>query len=83
MPNRIADIKERIRISHHKPSRLPEDTTGLKTTLMLNLEARFGKDIEYLLVDGTLSQVADRLQLNKSTVWKWQKRLGLRNNGAN
>ena len=81
MPNRIADIKERIRISHHKPSRLPEDKTGLKTSLMLNIEARFNKPIEDLLVDGTLMKVADRLQIDKVTVWKWQKRLGLRDNG--
>ena len=80
MPDRIADIKERIRVAHNKPSRLPKDKTGLKTSLMLNIEARFGRSIEGLLVDGELTEVANRLELNKTTVWKWQKRLGLRDN---
>lgn len=47
-----------------------------KTAMMKWIEFREGKSIEELL-QGSLSECADRLGTNKSTISKWKKRLGL------
>lgn len=60
-----------------------EDTTvsppdGIKTLVMRQIEARFGRPIEELLMDGSLNQVASKLGIDFTTVSHWRERLELR-----
>ncbi len=54
----------------------PEDPN--KTLAMRLIEARLGRLIEDLLMEGSLKEVADLLGIKESTVSKWRLRLGLR-----
>lgn len=49
-----------------------------KTLAMRLLEIQFGEDIDALIKDGTIADVADYLGIEESTVSKWRLRLGLR-----
>lgn len=51
---------------------------GVKTLTMRQIEARFNRPIEDLLVEGNLNQVANRLGVDFTTVSRWRERLGLR-----
>jgi hypothetical protein len=57
------------------------DDNPLKTPLMRALEREHGQPLEKLLVDGSLSMVSEKLRVDTSTVSKWIKKLGLRENG--
>ena len=47
-----------------------------RTPMQLYLEEKYRLPIE-VLIRGPLSQVAERFQIDKSTVSKWRKKLGL------
>jgi len=49
-----------------------------KTLAMRLIEARLGRLIEDLLMEGSLKEVAVLLGIKESTVSKWRLRLGLR-----
>ncbi len=51
---------------------------GIKTLAMRQIEARFGRSIEELLMEGSLTQVATRLGIHFTTVSHWRERLVLR-----
>lgn len=46
-----------------------------KTSLMMMLERAFNSDIVYIVASGSLSEVANRTGLDKSTISKWRKRI--------
>lgn len=79
-------LEERGLIEHqttkHTPKRLaripPSPLDSLKTPLMKYLELRHGKPIQDMLMAGSLSQVAKKLDVDGSTVSKWIKHLKLR-----
>ena len=52
-----------------------------KTLTMRLLEIQFGEDIDVLIKDGTIADVADYVGIEESTVSKWRLRLGLRTKG--
>ena len=51
---------------------------GTKTLAMRQIEARFGRSIEELLMEGSLTQMATRLGIHFTTISHWRERLGLR-----
>ena len=48
-----------------------------KTAAMLLVEAELGQPLERILTSASRGKVAKKLGLDKSTVSKWRKRLGL------
>lgn len=63
---------------HRRLAILPETPTDhLKTHAMRLQELKFGIPIEELLLDGSLSQISNKLGLDKSTISRWIKRLDL------
>lgn len=62
-----------------EPPRLELVTDGnpAKTPLMRRIERQYGIRIEEVLVSGSLTQVAEALDIDFTTVSKWKKRLGL------
>ncbi len=58
---------------------MPEEPADPNKTLAMRLiEARLGVQIEELLSEGSLKEVALLLGVKESTVSKWRLRLGLR-----
>lgn len=58
---------------------MPEEPADPNKTLAMRLiEARLGLQIEELLSEGSLKEVALLLGVKESTVSKWRLRLGLR-----
>ena len=52
-------------------------TSDGKTAAMLLVESELGQPLERILTSASRGKVAKRLGLDKSTVSKWRKRLGL------
>lgn len=54
-----------------------------KTKAMLAAEQRLGEPIEtwlrarYHVDDLTLEEIAERLEVNESTIWHWMRRVGI------
>ena len=48
---------------------------GSKTTIMRYVEERFGQPIENLIYDGSLDQVAEKLDIDRTTVLRWRRKL--------
>lgn len=48
-----------------------------KTALMRLVELQFGHPVE-TLIQGPLTQVAERLKVDKSTIVQWREQLGIR-----
>ena len=82
-------LKERGLLEHspapRKHRRLQPATkvsvpVGLKTTLMLYLEQKYGVAIEDVLLSGSLSEVVKKLgdEVDTTTISKWIKRFNLR-----
>lgn len=68
---------ERTGQGHLEP--VPDEPVDPNKTLAMRLiEARLGRLIEDLLMEGSLKEVADLLGIKESTVSKWRLRLGLR-----
>ena len=53
---------------------LPKDTTGLKNSLMLYVEARHRLPIEILIWQGNCKQVAQKLEISADTISNWRKK---------
>lgn len=79
-------LEERGLIEHqtakHTPKKLaripPSPLDSLKTPLMRYLELKHGKPIQDMIMAGSLSQVAKKLEVDTSTISKWIKHLRLR-----
>ena len=63
---------------HLEPMPDSPDGDPNKTLAMRLIEARLGVQIEELLSEGSLKEVAVLLGVKESTVSKWRLRLGLR-----
>ena len=92
MGRRLADIRrdilqqhgvESVQVSKSKKQvrRRPEPVSRvspkLKTKHMLYLEYKYGESIELILTAGSLYAVGKRLGIDRSTISRWRKRLGL------
>jgi hypothetical protein len=64
------------------PGPLATPPDGTKTLAMRLIEQQLGVDLREVLLTGSLSEVADLLGIDQSTVSKWIKRLGLRDQTA-
>ena len=71
---REAILADRDDSVEEKKQRLPV-RDGRKTTLMRNVEARFGRVLEELLYEGSLNKVAMNLEIDRVTVIRWRKKL--------
>ena len=79
---REAILNRRIkRIDHniqrgHITNRLPVDMSGRKSSLMLNIEARFNQPIELLIWKYASSRlVANELEVGFKTICRWRNEL--------
>ena len=48
-----------------------------KTPLMLLLEEKHGRPIEELLLEGTIPELAERLEVSKAVISLWWQQLGI------
>jgi len=70
----VSKSKKQVRKRPEPPTRIPNH---LKTKHMRYYELKFGQSIEILLTEGSLYKVGNTLNLDRSTVSRWRKRLGL------
>ena len=76
---------ERVKHSKLKPVPMPTTDPRLKTPMMRYLELVHGEPIERMLLSGSLSVVAKKLdnEVDTSTLSKWIKKLKLRYTNTN
>ncbi len=77
--NKILKDRGLKRKGEGKLEPMPDEPVDPNKTLAMRLiEARLGRLIEDLLMEGSLQEVAVLLGIKESTVSKWRLRLGLR-----
>ncbi len=77
-------IRERIlkfkglRVSNGQlTDKLPEDTTGRKSTLIRYVEDKCRKPIEIIIWSGSAEEVASQIEVNPRTIRRWRKEFPL------
>lgn len=69
---------KRMRIERGKiTTKLPHDSTGCKTTLMLYVEDKWRKPIEELIWEDVADVVAAKLEVSVRQIYRWRKRYPL------